>query len=807
VLAEETEGAEMAREENSHEVAAPKRVGLAIIGPLFCLSGGTALLYQVAFGKKLSTIFGATAYAISAVLAAFMGGLALGSWLGGSYGARVRRPLVVYGVAEIVVGAVCALTPALFDGLASLYVSMVHTLPSSLAAVSALRAVIAAAVVLAPTVAMGVTLPMLARLVAGAAGESSRRRLGTLYALNTAGGAVGALASAYLVLPALGVRSTMQAAAVVNLAIGAAAIALGRRAEVAPEAKEAPAVVAERGADLRLYTALAVASGLLVFSSEVVDTHLLALLIGNSAYAFGLMLAVFLTCLSLGAALAPRIDRRLGEHALVVSLFATGAALLLMVPVWAKLPGIFTRVGEGVQSWMVREAVRGGAALLVLALPTVCMGVTFPLLLRRVAGRADVAAAVGRLTAINTMGSILGSLVSGYLILPWLGSERMLKAVALAFVACGVLAAVWREGRPVRPHNGVLGGVVAAAALALLMPGWDMKVMTNGANVYFSYRNTPDELVYVAEDVHGGLTSVAREGQVLTMYTNGKFQGDNWFEVTAQRSFAHFPCLFVGGFDSALVIGLGTGTTLGTLAAYPFKELHVVEISPSIVEAAGRYFSEPNRNALQDPRVTLALDDGRNVLLTSRQQFDLVTIEVSSVWFAGAANLYSTDFYALVASKLTDGGVMQQWVQLHHIGWRELAVTLHSMRTAFPHVALFVSGNQGIVVAAKHPLVASRSHLAELSAIPEVAQTLGDVSTLEELMSRMVISDEELDQFVVDGLAQGPGPTLSTDENLYLEYATPKGNVMSYEKSLYAMFDQLAKYKRPDVVEQHLTPL
>jgi spermidine synthase len=334
-----------------------------------------------------------------------------------------------------------------------------------------------------------------------------------------------------------------------------------------------------------------------------------------------------------------------------------------------------------------------------------------------------------------------------------------------------------------------------------------MKVMTNGANVYFSGRRSPEELVYVAEDVHGGLTSVAREGRVLTLYTNGKFQGDNWYEVAAQRSFAHFPCLFVGGFDRALVIGLGTGTTLGTLAAYPFKELDVVEISPSIVEAARRYFADANRGALADPRVTLALDDGRNMLLTSPKRFDLVTIEVSSVWFAGAANLYSAEFYALVASKLTDGGVMQQWVQLHHIGWRELAVTLHSVRSAFAHVALFVSGNQGIVVAAQRPLVASRAHLAELSDHPEVASTLGEVSTLEELLGRILVSDAELDRFIADGMAQGSGPTLSTDENLYLEYATPKGNVMGYEASLYAMFDLLMKYRRADVLEQHLTPL
>jgi spermidine synthase len=782
---------------------------LSLIAPLFVLSGGTALLYQVAFGKQLSTIFGATAYAVSAVLAAFMGGLALGSHLGGKYSGRVRRPLVVYGAAEIVVALVCAVTPWLFDAVAVGYVGAVQALPASLALVSGVRAVMTATVVMIPTIAMGITLPMLARAIAGHAderAEASRRRLAQLYAINTAGGASGALLAAYFVLPVLGVYSTMRAAALVNLAIGVIAIGMGRRADPvaaldeAPLAAEAPASVSEATDELLLIV-LAVASGLLVFAAEVVDTHLLALLIGNSAYAFGLMLAAFLTCLSLGAALAQPIDRRFERSALSVSLMLTAVALVLSLPLWSWLPNFFLGVGHRVSSWAGREAVRAAAAFGVLFIPTVCMGLTFPLLLRRVASLRDVGRRVGRLTAINTVGAICGSLICGYFILPVLGSEWMLRAIAIGFAAVALFAAV-REGHK-GARKGMLVAFVALLGVIAVMPRWDMMAMTNGANVYFDTQPRPDELVFVREDVHGGLTSVARRDDVLTLYTNGKFQGDNGHEVVAQRSFAHFPALFVDNHGSVLVIGLGTGTTLGTIAGYPFERIHVAEISPSIVEAAGRYFEGPNRKSLRDPRVDLMLNDGRNVLLLAQQPYDLITIELTSVWFAGAANLYSAEFYQLCRDRMTAGGVLQQWVQLHHIRRREFAAVLRTLRHVFEHVALFVSGGQGILVASPKPLRASRERMATLSQRPEIAATLGKHGSLESLLSRMVLSDASLDRFVKESEADG-GPILSTDNNLYLEYATPKGNVLNYDKSLSQMVDLLASYRAPNPLEQHL---
>lgn len=808
------------------------------IAALFFVSGMTGLLYEVAFSKLLGYVFGATAYAVSAVLAAFMGGMAAGAHFGGRRAARLTRPLVGYGALEIGVGVICAITPITFGLLTNAYVAAARAAPGSLALITLVRAGLAGVVVFLPTIAMGATLPILSRQIAGA--EGGERRLPVLYALNTAGGAVGSIAGAYFLLPLLGIRGTIFAAALANGIIGVVAIVLGRRgdpvaathetadvavrpAKAAASAKDAappapaaqPSDVGAAGrasapfapnpdVDLNETLFLAFASGLLVFAAEVVQTHLLALLIGNSAYAFGIMLFVFLVCLSIGAARAPWLAKKYGSSALVLGMAAAALAFGVTLPLWDRLPNVFAFFGKHVFSWAGREVCRALVAFVVLAPATLAMGTTFPLLLTRVAKRRDVGSLVGRLTVANTLGTIVGSITTGYFILPALGSERSLVAVAVTFAALAMFSA--RRANLFGQPRGWVAPAIAGAgvALAVLLPRWDMGRMTSGANVYFTLGPPPDRIEMVREDVHGGVTTVARRGDLLTMYTNGKFQGDNGPEMAAQRRFAHFPSLFVPKDGRALVIGLGTGTTLGTVAAYPFERIDVAEISPAIVEASRTYYADQSFHALDDRRVHLFVNDGRNFLFVTTEPYDLITMELSSVWFAGSASLYSHEFYDLVRSRLTEGGVLQQWVQLHHIRRRELATIVRTLRETFPHVALFVGGAQGILVAGVHPLVASSARLAKLEESEALRKTLGG-ARLVDTLSELVTSEEDLDRFVKESEADG-GPIVSTDDNLYLEYATPKGNVLVYDSSLQDTLSLLDRYRTRDPRARHLVP-
>jgi spermidine synthase len=540
--------------------------------------------------------------------------------------------------------------------------------------------------------------------------------------------------------------------------------------------------------ELWLLTGLAWASGALVFTAEVIFTHLLALIIGNSVYAFGLILAIFLCCLFLGAAGVERIKERWGHGALTLSLAGTALALTLTLPLWDQLPLLFNNTGEVLSSFALREITRGFAALFILIVPTTLMGLTFPLLLQRVAKYSAVGALVGRLTAVNTLGAVLGSLAAGYWLLPLLGSEKSLLAVAGCFGALALATTVVLQV-PRRPVLWVTGLALVAA---LALPRWNLAKLTAGTNVYFSGAQPADHVLMLHEDVQGGVTSVAEANGVRTLYTNGKFQGNTGWEMNAQRYFAHYPTLFAPRFGNALVIGLGTGTTTGTLSAYPWNSIEVVEISHSIVEAARDYFGDVNHHALDDPRVKLVIADGRNHLMLTDRRYDLITIELSSIWFAGASSLYNAEFYEIVSKRLAPGGVLQQWVQLHHVTQRDFATILGSMRRHFPHLALYYGGGQGIVVASLAPLRASQARALAFQNDPRVERTLPEAygpdgvvarRELYSLVDDVLLVNEDVDRFLESAaVAAGKpiGELVSTDDNLYLEYATPRGNVLPW---------------------------
>lgn len=780
---------------------------LSVVALLFVASGWAGLIDQVCFSKFLSYVVGSTAHAVSAVLAAFMAGLALGAKLGGSRAMKVARPLFAYGVLELVVGLAVLVTPYAFDALSHAYVSLVRAAPSSLALVTLIRWLLAVIVVIVPTTAMGATLPLLSRLTEQERAEHRGRALGVLYACNTLGGALGSLGSSYWILPALGLRQTTQSAALTSVVVGLLAMALGARqtasARVATRAADAHRPPFESRASLDI---AAFASGALVFACEVIFVHLLVLLVGTSAYAFGVILSIFLVCLFLGAALAPYVHKALGLAALPLGLAAAALALTSLLPVWAALPDYFKGVGESVTTFEGREMIRGAAALVALFIPTTLMGLTFPLLLQSVAHDEDVGALVGRLTAVNTVGAVAGSLFTGYVLLPRLGSQRAVVAVAIAFAAVAILTALRSPGRR-------LGAIIARAfagsiaVLAILAgvsaPRWDLARMTGGYHVYFDEGRGEEDILFTVEDTHGGVTTVTEQDGVKTLLTNGKFQGNDGLEMYAQRSFAHYPGLFVRHFDRALVIGLGTGTTLGTVASYPFRQVEVAEISPAIVRAAKTYFGPSGADALSDPRVTLAVADGRNHLLVSDRQYDFIGIELTSVWFAGAGSLYSREFYQLCKARMKPDGIFQQWIQLHHIEAKDLGVVMHTLRLEFAHVVLFYGGGQGILVASNQPLVASRKHLAELQ------PTLGDHAPdrpLSELLDDILVTTKGIDSFVRSAAAEAgvdPSRMVSTDDNLYLEYATPRGNVLPWS-SRSELLEKLVAHRSSDDIKAML---
>lgn len=325
-------------------------------------------------------------------------------------------------------------------------------------------------------------------------------------------------------------------------------------------------------------------------------------------------------------------------------------------------------------------------------------------------------------------------------------------------------------------YRTVMTTLVASLAVFFIYPKhWDFNRLSQGANVYFMPAYWGEVIDYT-ESITGGITSVTKtpNSENLTLLTNGKFQGNNTGEVEAQESFALIPLLHTDKRDSALVIGYGTGMSARVLHDQQFKQLDIAELSRDIVYIADKYFPGNNMGVSSKPNVNMYYTDGRNYLLTQNKKYDLISMEISSIWFAGAANLYNKEFYQLAKRRLNDGGVLQQWVQLHHIYPQDLIYILNTVRSEFQYVWLYESGGQGIIVASNSP-EATNYHVLKPPYHNLTAEQLKARS--EKLAAGRILTPNG-----VDNMARKFDPTLrrliSTDNNLRLEYSTPKGNAI-----------------------------
>jgi spermidine synthase len=390
---------------------------------------------------------------------------------------------------------------------------------------------------------------------------------------------------------------------------------------------------------------------------------------------------------------------------------------------------------------------------------------------------------LGRAAALNTAGNILGVLIGGFVLLPKLGPLLGLKLLASVCFTLGVAALALRRGAG-RP--GLSWGTAAAVALLLLLTprSFDYNSLSSGANVYFRPQGF-GKVIDHAESVDGGLTTVALSeyggAKQLTLLTNGKFQGnDAWEgEVKAQVGFALAPLMHVSGRDRVLVIGYGTGMSARVLHDAGFAHMDIADLSADIIRLANQHFGDLNARVSELPGVRTYVTDGRNLLLLQNERYDLVAMELSSIWFAGTASLYNRDFYELVHARLKPTGVLQQWVQLHHMRAVDLLYVLGSVRSVFRYVRLYYIGGQGIIVASNDPAAApTTENIGKLDRTPGLKRFLslyGNSSKV--LLDTLVLDPQGVDRFLGSG-GVPLGLLVSTDDNLFLEYGTPKGNAL-----------------------------
>jgi len=776
---------------------------------MFFISGAAALIYQVLFSKQLTYVFGSMSTATNTVLATYMGGMALGAWLGGLLAPRLRRPVVAYAICELLIAIYCAASPLVFKLVRGIYVGLASGHVPDAPGLLPMRVLLGGAGLIVPTILMGLTLPILARFFEQrqvALGFSA----GRLYAANTLGASVGALLAGYMLLPLIGVRNTTLIAVVANLLVAALGMRFQKTrvetlsAEVSVAAQEAPAT----GTRAQGWIAIAILTGggFVTLALEVNFIHLLAVTAGNSTYAFSLMLCAFLLGLGGGAEAGRWMMRRMQLLRLLAWLeFGLCAAILLSVSRMDEVPAYFASYAQYPLplGWGAREVIRGLVCCMAMIPPALFIGAIFPVAIECV-GRGFPARPIrmlGFASALNTLGNILGVLLAGFLLLPLIGPLPSIRLLAGICLVLGLLAAL---GVRERRLNVLVPAGVAALWLLLLPPTLDYDRLITGANVYFRAQNW-GHVIDRAESLDGGLTTISvgrmpSGEEVRTLLTNGKFQGNDAAsgEMVAQVGFAMAPLLQNARREAALVIGYGTGNTSRVLHDAGFAQLDIVDLSADVFRLANRHLASINQHVTDQPGVNAYVTDGRNFLLLSRRSYDVISMEISSIWFAGAASLYNRDFYRLVSTHLSEGGVLQQWMQIHHMAPTDLLYILGSMRAEFRYVWLYMIGDQGIVVATNSAQAMPSE--ANIAAIDTHTQMKSEIEHYGGTAARL-IDNLLLDPDGVDRLLASQGVPreyfVSDDDNAHLEYSTPKGNALNTEQSMDLNMQMLARFAQP----------
>jgi spermidine synthase len=742
-------------------------VSLLVLLAVFFLSGAAGLVYQVVWMRALALVFGVTTYAVATVLATFMGGLAIGSYAIGRRIDRVGEPLLVYAALEAAIGVYALFVPALLAELRGPYVLLRHAgVPYVVLALG--RALLAGLVLLPPTVAMGGTFPAVTRFLVRRRG-SVGRSTALLYFANTAGAIAGCLLAGFFLLERFGLRGAAEIAAATNVAVAAATVLLARATRSVPAspasaaAARAPAVALPRAVHLAL--ACAAASGFASLGYEVLWTRALPRYLYNSTYAFTIMLATFLAGIALGSALyAARLDRaRRPLRVFAVLELLAGLTFVLSGILFADLLGVSEKLLGGNAVASFADSLRGMfvRAGLVLLVPATFLGATFPVAARICAGvERGVGAAIGRLYGVNTCGAILGSLATGFILIPVLGMRGTLVLLIAINLLCAVVllladaTAQWQRL-----------GMVAAVALAfggvlyLLPPDLFRRSFAHGLPLVFYDEGATDTV------------GVGEVGPSRIIFYDDQRGTAGTHSFAPNFLLGHLPMLLHPGVPRRILhVCFGVGNSLSAVAAHESVErVDSVELSPHVLDAAEFFWT--NAHVIRNPRVHSIIDDGRNFLMSTRETYDVIVLEPPETFTAGVINLYTREFYADAAARLAPDGVLLQWVPVGEASIEEERMLFRAFLDAFPNATAWHQFDSGalLFVGFKGPVTIDYQRLQARMREPRVARDL-------ELIGIRNV-DHLLAYFTLDPAAfaavAGDAPPI-VDDRTVLDFSAPR---------------------------------
>jgi len=755
----------------------------------FLFSGASGLIFEIVWMRKLSLIFGNTVHAVSIVVAVFMGGLALGSWIFGKIADSANRLLRLYIFIELGIAASgLTISLLLIPVLDNAYIFLHGLGLKTSATLFLVRFSLSMLIMLVPTILMGGTLPVIGRYLVRGQSELGAR-IGTLYGMNTLGAVIGTFSCGFWLIAIFGETGTILIAVSCNLAAGFLAFAAfragmrklagpvekdkGFRASIYPESR------------LDLVPLLYALSGFAAMAYEVLWTRALIYFVGLSVHAF----ATILTCFLAGIAVGSFIATRFVDRCRPLFLFFGALQWILAFAGVASIPmiGQLNKIYQSLNLWLEANTwseitmVKFFLCLAILGLPTLAMGAAFPTVNRLFIRRKNsLGRGVGTLYASNTAGTILGSLFAGFLLLPLAGITGSILIVAGINTALAV-AVTYLEIEKIRGIR-----LIPAAGLILILASTGTVYATGGLVpiIRYSLHNLGKEIIYFKEGNEASLAVLRNVDGHRELNINGESTAYTGFDdIVIHKLLSHLPILFHPDPKSELVVGFGFGSTVYTATRYDLPVIECVELVPEEAHTAS-YFIPENHSVLDSGLVKMVFDDGRNQILTSKGKYDVISF--NAIHPKLSPMLYTLDFYRLCARALAPGGTICAWLPANGLTLTEFKSLLRSFVEVFPHSSLWWCNPANfILLGVSEPLEVDFPAYRRSIAVEKIHANLAEVKLDNplSLASLFIMGEQRLRQLIADA-------PLNTDSKPVIEFSTTMEPHVPLE-TYYWMMDNL----------------
>ena len=746
-----------------------------LISILFFLSGFSALVYEITWGRKLSLIFGTDTYGISTILTVFFTGLALGSYLYTKILSKKSRftqnPLFLYALLEFGIGIYALLSPLIFEGIKLVQSGFWQIFTPTFGSFNFFIFLLSIFSLIIPTTLMGATLPAIIA-------STDKNKAGFLYGINTLGAVFGVFLSGFFMIVVLGINQSIFLTAAVNILISLLAFRLSKSHQPFNHKpfNHQSSIINHKSLIIFSYSL----SGFAAIGLEVLWTRVLTLTIGGSTYAFTVILSAFLIGIALGSLISTRFFSRTRRPLLWFAIlqFILGALVIFSLPLLSNLPLTILPVFRifGSDFGLLQFGIFLLSAL-VIFLPAFIMGMAFPFVIKAFSSEVNL---IAQLYAGNTIGGVFGSLTAGFILIPAFGTPKSIFFMGALYLVIASLIFLKIE------INNLKKSVPVFITIMILTVGfrlatWNKYLFTSGLFVQpdlYSNLNSEQVLkkikkssILFEKEGIGSLISVKKDTDGnLNMQINGKTDASTGSDMENQVLLGQLPLLLHPNPKEVLIVGLGSGITLGSMLSYPVTQVDAVEIEKEVVTAA-RLFKNYNNNALEDKRTNIIIADGRNFLAATKQKYDVISSEPSNPWLSGSSKLFTKEYFKLLKNAAKQDGIVLQWINMYAISIGGLQSVINAYLESFPEVMAFgiPVSNDLILLGSAKPVKIDLRSLESKFKNEKIKNDLAKASISEsfEILARFYLDKKALKKIAL-------GAPVNTDNHPFLEFTAPK---------------------------------